>query len=66
MTDNQQTKDVIYEIPCKQSIAVYMGWTSRTLKIRLNEHKSAMHKNSDCKIVDHAMKTDHFEFWKFF
>ena len=37
-------KDIIYEIPCKDSDMSYIGETGRSLPKRLTEHKTAVRR----------------------
>ena len=57
--------NVIYEIPCKDCDAVYIGETKRKFKQRVQEHKRAV-KNGDVnknEIADHSWSNDHEFDW---
>lgn len=46
----------IYQIPCQDCLAVYLGQTRRKVKVRIKEpHESA--------VATHKMKTDHVIDW---
>ena len=42
---DRKKKGVVYEVPCKDSLCVYIGKTGRSLEKRISEHKTAVKKN---------------------
>ena len=48
-TPTHQLSDVVYSIPCKSCPDVYIGQTSRSLKTRIDEHKTAV-KHAKCDV----------------
>ncbi|XP_057296137.1 uncharacterized protein LOC130625075 [Hydractinia symbiolongicarpus] len=56
---------IVYEIPCKDCDAVYVGETKRMFKQRVQEHKRAV-RNADTdknEIADYSWKNDHVIDW---
>lgn len=52
--------NVIYQINCSKCNAAYIGETSRTAKIRIQEHQRSFKNSSQIsKLVLHALDTDH-------
>ena len=41
--EQKQTR-VVYEVPCKDCLEVYVGETKRTLKVRLSEHRQTVRR----------------------
>ena len=40
---DDRKKGVVYEVPCKDCRNTYVGETKGTLRVRLGEHKQAVH-----------------------
>ena len=56
---------VVYEIPCSDCREVYVGETKRTLKVRMSEHRQAIHRGDQKNgIAVHVQKTDHHINWE--
>lgn len=60
MNTEQQTKNVIYQIPCECD-KFYIGETSRPLNVRIKEHKDYLRKGDfhKSKICQHSWDTGH-------
>ena len=43
-TPEQKQTGVVYEVPCKDCLEVYVCETKRTLKVRLSEHTQAVRR----------------------
>ena len=41
-SETEKVKGVVYEAPCQECDAVYIGETGRNLELRLKEHKAAV------------------------
>ena len=52
---NEQKNNVVYKILCKDCDASYVGQTKRLLKIRIDEHRNHIRKNT----AQHSVITDH-------
>ena len=62
---NSKKKSVIYEIPWKDRLCVYIGETGRTLEKPLSEHKAAVKKNDPKNgIAVHAWANQHQVNWE--
>lgn len=61
----QEEKSGIYEIPCKNCPAVYIGQTRRKLKVRLKEHKLAVdnRRANESSVAAHSTDLDHAIDW---
>ena len=68
--DKQNCTNLVYQIPCKDCPAVYIGQTSRQLQVRLQEHKrcqkrkvnnqqALMKLHQDSAIALHALAEGH-------
>ncbi|XP_062714059.1 uncharacterized protein LOC134290861 [Aedes albopictus] len=55
----------IYEIPCKDCPAVYIGQTRRKVKVRLKEHKNAVQssKATESSVAAHTVDSQHEIDW---
>lgn len=55
----------IYQIPCQDCPAVYIGQTRRKVKVRLKEHKNAVDnkKPNESAVAAHTMDLDHQIDW---
>ncbi|XP_062708533.1 uncharacterized protein LOC134288261 [Aedes albopictus] len=55
----------IYQIPCKDCPAVYIGQTRRKVKVRIREHKNAVvsKKSNESSVAAHTVETDHEIDW---
>ncbi|XP_057291948.1 uncharacterized protein LOC130614539 [Hydractinia symbiolongicarpus] len=61
----EEQNNVVYEIPCKDCDAVYIGETKRKFKQRVQEHMRAV-RNGDVKkneIADHSWSRSHQFNW---
>ena len=61
----EKKSNVVYQIPCNDCEAVYIGETKRTLVQHVQEHKSAV-RNADTsknEIADHSWTKDHQFNW---
>ena len=65
-TDKLQKCGTVYEINCSQCNAQYIGQTKRTLKSRLDEHKSAVRRGSTSTsgVATHTQSTGHHIDWE--
>ena len=56
---------VVYQIPCKDCDAKYIGETGRSLETRLKEHKASVRlgKTDASALSDHANKQGHDVEW---
>ena len=57
----EDQNNVVYEIPCKDCDAIYIGETKRQFKQRLQEHRRTV-RNGDTnknEIADHSWTNDH-------
>jgi len=57
--------NVVYQINCRDSDSSYVGQTKRTLRARVNEHRSHMGRSSaqNSVITDHRVYTKHEFDW---
>ena len=61
----KKKKEVVYQVPCKDCLKVYIGETKRTLKTRISEHKQAVKKGDENNgIAVHAHTTSHYIDWE--
>ncbi|RWS22223.1 hypothetical protein B4U80_11583, partial [Leptotrombidium deliense] len=51
-----ETKNCVYLIKCKNCSEIYIGQTSRELKLRLKEHKSSSYNS---RVYDHILSRNH-------
>ena len=61
----EDQNNVVYEIPCKDCDAIYIGETKRQFKQRLQEHRRAV-RNGDTnknETTDHSRTNDHEFLW---
>ena len=56
----------IYQIPCNDCTAVYIGQTRRKFKVRLKEHKKAVENNRTCEssVAAHTTSQQHTIDWE--
>lgn len=56
----------VYQIPCGDCSAVYVGQTRRKIKVRLKEHKSAvdLKKPNESSVAAHVETSNHNINWK--
>ena len=60
-----KTKEVVYEVPCKDCECSYIGETGRNLQKRLMEHKAAVRRGDrNNGIAVHAWDHDHRVDWE--
>ena len=61
----EKRKGVVYEIPCEECEQSYVGETGRTLKKRIEEHKTAVKKEDKRNgVAVHVKKTKHQINWE--
>lgn len=62
----QEEKSGIYQIPCSNCPAVYIGQTRRKFKIRLREHRNAVENEraNDSSVAAHTSTLDHTVDWE--
>ena len=55
------TADIVYNIPCTDCTATYIGTTKRPLKTRIHEHKRDVYNPPDkwTPLTKHAWEQDH-------
>ena len=58
---------VVYQIPCKDCNAKYIGETGRSLETRLKEHKASVRlaKCESSALADHANSLSHDVTWEY-
>lgn len=56
----------IYQIPCDDCPAVYIGQTRRKVKVRIKEHKHAVQSNrpNESSVAAHAVECEHNINWE--
>ncbi|XP_055542782.1 uncharacterized protein LOC129728370 [Wyeomyia smithii] len=59
-------KSGVYQIPCKNCSAVYIGQTRRKLKVRLREHKNAVDNDraNESSVAAHTISQNHAIDWE--
>ena len=57
----ENTRNVVYEIPCHECEDVYHGQTKRPVNVRINEHEAATRLNhpDDSATAEHAIECNH-------
>ena len=64
-TPEEKKQGVVYEVPCKDCEAVYIGETGRNLQERVKEHKYAVkRRDKNNGIAVHAWSEDHMVNWE--
>ena len=64
-TPHEKRKGVVYEIPCEECEQSYVGETGRTLKKRIEEHKTAVKKEDKRNgVAVHVKTTKHQINWE--
>ena len=64
-TLEEKKQGVVYEVPCKDCEAVYIGETGRNLQERVKEHKYAVkRRDKNNGIAVHAWSEDHMVNWE--
>ncbi len=63
-SDHLDKHNVVYQIPCQDCEKVYIGETSKTVKLRITEHKNAI-KREDSRSLPaaHVINNDHRFDW---
>ena len=58
------SNNIVYSIPCKECNKIYIGQTSKGLKVRCSQHKYALSRVlTNNGISDHWLKTGHAINW---
>ena len=62
--DHQDKNNAVYKIPCQDCNVVYGGETSKCVKDRIKEHKTAVNRKYEQSIIyQHTRQTEHhFDF----